>query len=235
MSEEDTIQVNFARPMALFPLDQVTLLPQQVLPLHIFEPRYRQMIDLAIDGSGQVAMAVFQGGTWRQEYHARPPIRGAVCVGQMVQHERLADGRYNIVLRGVCRARVLREMPPREGVLFREAMLEPLGLNQDETPMLAVVRNRLEQALEHGPLRALRESGALLEYVRDEEIPTAALLELVSFSLISDRETRYRLLEESESDARAGIIESELRSLGRVLRIARAQRRADQPRGVSLN
>ena len=52
MSDETAIQVNFGRPMPVFPLDQVTLLPQQVLPLHIFEPRYRQMVTDALDGSG---------------------------------------------------------------------------------------------------------------------------------------------------------------------------------------
>ena len=117
MSDETAIQVNFGRPRPIFPLDQVTLLPQQVLPLHIFEPRYRQMVTDALDGSGQIAMAVFEGRDWKQQYHGRPPIRPAVCIGHIAQHEKLADGRYNIILRGVCRARVIKELAPRDARL----------------------------------------------------------------------------------------------------------------------
>src|SRR5436190_23857895 len=103
MYEETSIQVNFGRPTALFPLDAVTLLPQQLLPLHIFEERYRQMIDHALDGSGQIALAIlepalastasFSGTTeqWKKDALGRPAIKPAVCVGQIVQHEKLFD------------------------------------------------------------------------------------------------------------------------------------------------
>ena len=109
MSEDNTVQVNFGKPIPLFPLDSAVLLPQQVLPLHIFEPRYRQMVERALDGAGQIAMAVFEGESWKQQYHGRPALRPAVCIGQIVQHERLPDGRYNIILQGVCRARISKE------------------------------------------------------------------------------------------------------------------------------
>src|SRR3954467_9840508 len=85
MSEETSIQVNFGRPLPLFPLDAVTLLPQQLLPLHIFEERYRQMVEHALDGSGQLAMAVLDGSGKGEE--GNPPIRPAVCIGQIAQHE----------------------------------------------------------------------------------------------------------------------------------------------------
>ncbi|MGP1309805.1 MAG: LON peptidase substrate-binding domain-containing protein, partial [Phycisphaerales bacterium] len=99
MSDEaPAIRVNFNRPMPVFPLREVVLFPHAAIPLHIFEERYRDMVDDALDGAGQIAMAVFEGERWTQEYHGRPPIRPAVCVGQILQHERLADGRYNIIL-----------------------------------------------------------------------------------------------------------------------------------------
>src|SRR5690349_21503961 len=129
MSEETSIQVDFGRPIPLFPLEAVTLLPQQLLPLHIFEERYRQMVDQALDGSGQLAMAVLKGEEQSKDLHGRPVIRPAVCIGQIVQHEKLFDGRYNLLIQGVCRARVVEEMPPEEGRLYRMAMLEPVGLD----------------------------------------------------------------------------------------------------------
>ena len=235
MSDETAIQVNFGRPMPVFPLDQVTLLPQQVLPLHIFEPRYRQMVTDALDGSGQIAMAVFDGRDWKQQYHGRPPIRPAVCIGHIAQHEKLADGRYNIMLRGVCRARVIKELAPRDARLYREAMLEPIGLEQDETPTLKALRISIERDLDAGPLARLADGAALLEYIRDDDIPTAALLELISFTLVKDREKRYRLLEEGDADARAEMVRREIAEIERVIRLAVPQTGGDYPRGYTPN
>lgn len=235
MSDETAIQVNFGRSLPVFPLDQVTLLPQQVLPLHIFEPRYRQMVTDALDGSGQIAMAVFEGRDWKQQYHGRPPIRPAVCIGHIAQHEKLADGRYNIILRGVCRARVIKELAPRDARLYREAMLEPIGLEQDETPELRVFRSRLENDLDRGSLGRLSDSATLLEYVRDEEIPTAALLELIAFTLVKDREKRYRLLEEGDVGVRIGLVTQEIDGIDKLIRLALPQTGGEYPRGYSPN
>lgn len=235
MSDETAIQVNFGRPMPIFPLDQVTLLPQQVLPLHIFEPRYRQMVTDALDASGQIAMAVFDGRDWKQQYHGRPPIRPAVCIGHIAQHEKLPDGRYNIILRGVCRARVIKELAPRDARLYREAMLEPIGLEQDETPTLRALRASIEQDLDTGPLSRLADGATLLEYVRDDDIPTAALLELISFTLVKDREKRYRLLEEGDSDARAELVRREIADIERLIRLALEQTGGEYPRGYTPN
>ena len=235
MSDETAIQVNFGRPMPIFPLDQVTLLPQQVLPLHIFEPRYRQMVTDALDGSGQIAMAVFEGRDWKQQYHGRPPIRPAVCIGHIAQHEKLADGRYNIILRGVCRARVIKELAPRDARLYREAMLEPIGLEQDETPTLKALRISIEQDLDAGPLSRLTDGATLLEYVRDDDIPTAALIELISFTLVKDREKRYRLLEEGDADARAEMVRREIAEIDRMIRLALPQTGGEYPRGYTPN
>ncbi len=259
MSEDNSIQVNFGKPMPLFPLDSVTLLPQQLLPLHIFEDRYRQMVDHALDGAGQIAMAVFAGEQWKQNYHGRPPIRPAVCIGQIVQHERLSDGRYNVLVQGVCRARVLVELPMEEGRLYRTAMLEPVGLDpstmvvsgeeedeEGETPDLGLppppepeplieVRQKICEMLEEGPLTQLVAAEPVLEFVRNEEVPTAPLLELVSFMLITDQGLRYKLLAEPSIQARAGLIMGELQHLSSLIRRAGDQRPQDWPKGMSWN
>jgi uncharacterized protein len=260
MSEDNSIQVNFGKPMPLFPLDSVTLLPQQLLPLHIFEERYRQMVDHALDGAGQIAMAVFAGEQWKQNYHGRPPIRPAVCIGQIVQHERLSDGRYNVLIQGVCRARVMVELPMEEGRLYRTAMLEPVGLDpstmlvteadeddeEEDTPDLGLppppepeplveVRQKICEMLEEGPLTQLVAAEPVLEFVRNEEVPTAPLLELVSFMLITDQGLRYKLLAEPSIQARAGLIMGELQHLSSLIRRAGDQRPQDWPKGMSWN
>jgi Lon protease-like protein len=236
MSEEEhSIQVNFGKAVPLFPLDNVTLLPQQVLPLHIFEPRYRQMVQRALDGAGQIAMAVFEGKRWQQEYHGRPPIRPAVCIGQIVQHEKTLDGRYNVLLQGVCRARIVEELPPDGERLYRMAILEPVGVDAVDEQMLASTRHKLDQALSEGPLTHMAAAQPVLEYVRNEEIPTAAILEVVSFTLVTDSRTRYRLLAEGDALRRAEIIETALGSLAELLARATRQIPGDLPKGCNWN
>jgi Lon protease-like protein len=262
MSEETSIQVNFGRPIPLFPLEAVTLLPQQLLPLHIFEERYRQMVEHALDGSGQIAMAIFAGDQWKKDYHGRPAIKPAVCVGQIVQHEKLFDGRYNVLVQGVCRARVTEELPPEEGRLYRLAMLEPVGLDPGTTVIgeeqseeedgaeadsidldfhspepasLSAVREKIGEMLSEGPLTQLVAAEPVLEFVRNQEVPVGPLLELVSFMLITDPQLRYKLLAEPDMEARAGMIMGELEHLSHLIKKAGTQRPQDWPKGMSWN
>jgi uncharacterized protein len=235
VSEDNAIQVNFGKPMPIFPLDSVALMPQQVLPLHIFEPRYKQMVARALDSSGQFAMAVFSGANWKQNYHGRPSIRPAVCVGQIVQHETLPDGRYNLLLQGVCRARIMYESPPDAERLFREAMLEPIGEPEVDQETLIPARERIDELLAHSSLRQLRAAKPILEYVRNDQIPTTAILELVSFTMLNDSELRYRLLAEGDAAARAGIIFDELSELKRLIDRAEKQHPEQWPKGCSWN
>ncbi|GIK19458.1 MAG: hypothetical protein AMXMBFR77_19170 [Phycisphaerales bacterium] len=236
MSDQSAITVNFGRPMPLFPLDAVTLLPQQVLPLHVFEERYRQMVCDALDGPGQFAMAVFEGDRWKQDYHGRPPLKPAVCIGQIVQHVRTPDGHYNLLLQGVCRARIVRELPAREGRLYREAMLAPIGDGGGgECGELEPMRRWLEDALAEGPLAGMAAAEPVLALVRDEDIPTAAVIELVGFTLTSDPAFKYRLLSEGNAVKRAEMLRVELEALCRLIERAGRQRPGDWPKGCSWN
>src|SRR5262245_50474069 len=110
----EVIRVNFSKPMPLFPLPDAVLLPHAVQPLHIFEPRYRKLIEDVLDHAGQMAMATFRGENWKLDYHGTPPLRPAVCVGQIVHHDALSDGGHNILLHGVCRAKIDRIIEPNE-------------------------------------------------------------------------------------------------------------------------
>src|SRR5436189_3804570 len=93
----------------LFPLPSVVLFPRAVLPLHIFEDRYRAMTADTLDGDGLIAMALLKSG-WEKHYYGRPEIEPVVCVGRIISHEKLADGKYNFLLEGLLRARIVREL-----------------------------------------------------------------------------------------------------------------------------
>jgi uncharacterized protein len=235
----EPITINFARPIALFPLEAVSLLPQQVVPLHIFEPRYRQLVQHALDSTGLIAMAVFEGDEWRKNYHGRPKLREAVCVGHIVRHEALEDGRCNVLLQGVCRARIVDEFPASEDRLYRKAMLEPLGdddvgeLSLDDT--LSHARSQLTTMLADGPLANLSSASAVLEYLRSDDIPTHAILELANIALATDPALRYKLLAEPDAKQRAKMLLAELGRIERLVRLAMQQRSEDWPRGASWN
>ncbi|MEL6330029.1 MAG: LON peptidase substrate-binding domain-containing protein [Planctomycetota bacterium] len=235
MGDEVSIRVNFSRPLPIFPLDGTIVLPQQVLPLHIFEPRYRQMVDRVLDGSGQIAIATLKGRSWQTEYHGNPEILPAVCVGQVVQHEKFPDGRYNILLQGVCRARIVEEIMPDADRLYRQAILEPIGLGVVAGDEPARVREWLADALTEDPLSRLSVAEQVVEYVRNDEVPTEAALELVAFATLTEKSVRYRLLAEGDVNRRATIVRDELSSLGRMIQKAQLQRPEEWPKGLSWN
>jgi Lon protease-like protein len=97
----DGIRGGFPRAVPIFPLPGSVLFPGALMPLHIFEPRYRTMVsDAMSEGDGLIAMAMLAQCT-QEEYRDRPPFHESVCVGHVLNHETLPGGRSNIVLVGV--------------------------------------------------------------------------------------------------------------------------------------
>src|SRR5438067_12010308 len=94
--------------LPLFPLPNVVLFPNVFLPLHIFEPRYRQMVADALDTDRMIGMVLLRPG-WDRDYEGNPPVYPIGCSGVITHVERQADGCYNIVLRGVERFRIVEE------------------------------------------------------------------------------------------------------------------------------
>ncbi|MGD9688177.1 MAG: LON peptidase substrate-binding domain-containing protein [Phycisphaerales bacterium] len=241
MSDETEIQVNFGKPMPVFPLGAVMLMPHAVLPLLIFEPRYRQMIENALDGAGQIAMGIFEGDDWRQDYEGTPPLRDAVCVGQITRHQKLPDGRYHVWLHGVCRARILQELGPNETRLYRLVMLEPVGVADIDEQALEPYRARFTELLTDTSLSTLSNAKAIVKHLANDEVPTSAILELLTVSVLHDTEARYypelhyRLLAEGDASRRAELILNEMQDLRTLLQRAEKQRHADAPRGCTWN
>src|SRR3982751_6544809 len=108
--------------LPLFPLPNVVLFPNVFLPLHVFEPRYREMVADALASDRMIGMVLLRPG-WDRDYEGRPPIFPIGCSGVMTHVERLNDGRYNIVLRGLERFRIVEEDHER---IYRRASVESL-------------------------------------------------------------------------------------------------------------
>src|SRR3989454_8955279 len=94
--------------LPIFPLPNTVLFPNVFLALHIFEPRYREMVADAVASDRMIGMVLLRPG-WEHDYEGRPPVYSIGCSGVITHVERLADGRYNIVLRGLERFRILAE------------------------------------------------------------------------------------------------------------------------------
>lgn len=104
----------------LFPLSNVVLFPDCLAPLHIFELRYRQMTEAALRGERLIGMVTVRPDS-REEMGGNPPIYAVGCAGVITDHQRLPDGRYNIVLRGMKRFRVESESAPDCERMYRLA------------------------------------------------------------------------------------------------------------------
>ncbi len=101
----------------VFPLPNVVFFPKTYLPLHIFEPRYREMIaDTTVRGQC-IGMALLKEG-WEQNYDANPPMFDVGCVGRIVSMQRLPDGRSNILLQGLRRYEIREQFYDKP---YREA------------------------------------------------------------------------------------------------------------------
>jgi Lon protease-like protein len=98
--------------IALFPLPNVVLFPHVDLPLHIFEPRYREMVRDAMEGDRLIGMTLLRGD-WRSNYQGSPQIYPLGCVGRIETFAALPDGRSNILLRGVSRFEIVEELAGR--------------------------------------------------------------------------------------------------------------------------
>jgi len=107
----------------IFPLESVVLLPGALLPLHVFEPRYRAMVRDAVAGLGMIAMAMPREGHSVAD-EVDPPVHGVVQLGRIVRHEPYDDGRADIVLEGVARMRIEQELPTEHA--YRRVQAEPL-------------------------------------------------------------------------------------------------------------
>ena len=99
----------------IFPLPNVVLFPSALLPLHIFEPRYRAMVGDALDGERLIGMVMLRPG-WEPHYEETPGVYPIGCAGFITHADQMPDGRYNIMLRGLEKFRILDERPARHGM-----------------------------------------------------------------------------------------------------------------------
>lgn len=136
-TELDTLELN---ALSVFPLPSASLFPGALLPLHVFEARYRDLIRDALAGSKTLAIARLKPG-FEADYEGRPPVYDVCGAGRIVEHVAHQDGRYHILLRGIARVRILAELPP--ATLYRVVRGEVI----DDLPVDPALGSALERKI----------------------------------------------------------------------------------------
>lgn len=201
----------FSGVVRLFPLPNLVLYPHVMQPLHVFEDRYREMVEDALAGDKLIAMAVLEPG-WEEDYDSRPPIAQYACLGKIVAHHRLDDGRYNLLLLGLQRVRIVHELDPLRS--FRQASVELLDDCCDfDTP---AERKRLQEKLlsafrKHLPCAC--QLPEQLEEMLTSQLPLGQLTDLAAYALPLDAAVKQQLLAECRVSARAEILLAQVKHL----------------------
>jgi Lon protease-like protein len=183
----------------LFPLAGAILLPRSQLPLHIFEPRYREMVRDASGSGGHVGM--IQPQAFETSDGSEPPLFPVGCVGEIVGLEELEGGRFNIVLNGSNRFRLLHELDL--GTPYRNADVDVGAFDDREPPPLAMVqRAEVErEARRLGEALGLSVDWAAVSRL-DDEMLVNAITQVAPF----DISAKQALLESETLATRADLL-----------------------------
>jgi hypothetical protein len=181
----------------LFPLSGAILFPRSQLPLHIFEPRYREMVHDAIDGSGQIAMIQ----PLRLDHDNQAPLYEVGCIGEIIGVEELDDGRFNIVLLGANRFRLVGEAKVDAPYRCAEADVQAFDDSEPE-PLPLMQRAEVErEARRLGDALGLAVDWAAVAQL-DDEMLVNAICQVSPF----DVGAKQALLEQPTLDSRADLL-----------------------------
>ena len=200
---------SFSNQCRLFPLPDLVLFPHAILPLHIFEPRYRQMTEDALGGEGLVTIVQIRPESEGSKWTEPVPIMDVGCLGKIVRHERLPDGRFHLLLLGCKRVRLTREVPSVK--LYRIAEATIL---EDQESGLAVESCRHEliplflQVFERTH-RLDPELSSLL----NSGVPLGVLSDIIAHALHLPWSIKQDLLGETGVDRRVAMLCSLLKTL----------------------
>jgi Lon protease-like protein len=178
----------------LFPLPNVVLFPRAVLPLHIFEDRYKAMMRHALAGDHRIAMALLKPG-WEKNYHQTPAIEPIVCIGRILSSERLPDGKYNLLLQGEYRAEILSESITEDR--YRLAEMQTLAAPDVMEIDLVHLRQRLAAML-GGSQLAESSCGCTIQRILSSTLGTSDAADLIAYTVLENVNLKQSLLAERD-------------------------------------
>jgi Lon protease-like protein len=183
------------RRLPLFPLQDVVLFPHSMIPLYVFEARYRKMVRDVLAGNRLIAISL----QLEKEDPAEtdpPRVASVASVGELVLVQELPDGRFNVVVRGRARIGIDQELTtdePYRLVTAHEIPDDPPQVSNDLSEADTTLR-----ALVSGLAETIPEGGELLKHVAAAQDSPAALANVMAASLVADAKVRQRLLETTD-------------------------------------
>ena len=195
---------NACASMPLFPLPSVVLFPNTILRLHVFEPRYVQLLKDCMSGNQLMAIPMLKMST---TVEPAPPIHSVSGMGMVVHCEELEDDRYNIVLLGLSRINILEEIPSEK--MYRIAKAELISEGREDGDFdLSSIQTLLAQVIVQNP----KLSGSL-EVLLQEDLSADKVLDILAHLLVQETYQRQKFMEKFSLKERASLIEGVLAEL----------------------
>jgi Lon protease-like protein len=204
MNDDQAALAQFDGMARLFPLPNLVLFPHVVQGLHVFEPRYRQMMEDALAGDGLIALVLLQPTEDEEESEEKPVVASVACLGRIIWHEKLPDGRFNLRLKGLSRVRLVEEVPTDR--LYRLARTE---LVPDVLPADAQRLKKLRRALAEAVLPRFADDGPARQQVQelfDGEMSLGHVCDVLGYALPLPLDMKQALLMEPHVDIRAEVM-----------------------------
>lgn len=218
----ETIAPEALVALPVFPLPGTLLLPQTLVSLHVFEPRYRQMMAHVLDSHRALAVAMLDE-RGQPDAFGRPPLCAVAGVGLIRRSARLPDGRYNILVEGVLRADISHELPPAANIPFRRVHARALADVTVPSPSLSTASSTLRALC----VQVVSELGGadpdVLERLAEIQEP-GALADLVAAAALQDPDERQKILAELDVGRRIELATSALGGL-----LLQADRKSEPP------
>lgn len=203
--------IDFSHWIPIFPLPDVVLMPRAVLPLHVFEPRYRSMTRDALAGSRTIAIALLKPG-YESRYHTlNVAIHHEVCVGHILREERLPDGRYNFLLQGLTRAVVLGENTDLD---YRRGCFRAIRPIEAQPDVECAMRRELRGMLRSPSLVSLARDANWLELFKCPDFTFSDVVDVLASAVLPCAEEKQRFLAEPRVEVRARYLCEVMRTIG---------------------
>jgi Lon protease-like protein len=205
--------------ISLFPLPATVFFPGTLLPLHVFEPRYKQMMADAVKNDRLIGMVLLKPG-WESNYYANPDLVSVGCLGHIDKYTLLPDEKYNLVLRGLSRFRLLKEIP---GKTYRRAEVQLLSEVNDQTADRGTHESR-DRLIEHCQeyVRLLPEGHRQRNEMNWRSFQKLSeLVDQMAFKFHPTVEQKQSLLEELDVNKRAQFIHDMLDMKIRLINISK--------------
>ena len=203
LDDEDAAVPSGEFTIPIFPLPDFVFFAHTRIPLHIFEPRYRAMVAEALEGSRRIGLVLLQEG-WQRDYFGSPPVHDRGTAGLIESSYEYEDGRYDLMLRGLVRYRILEETPGRDYRVARviadpEFHGEPGRINGLRTELVTLAKRYLAHFPDDPKVPEL------------ETAPFDAIVNALVMALGFDSERKQELLALSDLTERAGVVSSTMK------------------------